>query len=140
MLTARRIDRVIGESATEVTQTMSASMADKNPVYGLLPTTSGTRRFQPHCLSRKGDRLVDAFVSSCFVHVNKPDTDIFRLALDIAQVPARQVLYVENSPLFVEIAKGLGTRTILHIDYRSTCKEPASLGLNTGEGGSREAR
>jgi putative hydrolase of the HAD superfamily len=37
-------------------------------------------------------RLVDMFVSSCFVHVRKPDTDIFRLALDIAQTPARQVV------------------------------------------------
>ena len=30
--------------------------------------------------------FVDAFVSSCFVHLRKPDEDVFRLALDIAQV------------------------------------------------------
>ena len=35
------------------------------------------------------DELADAFISSCFVHLRKPDADIFRLALDIAQVPAR---------------------------------------------------
>jgi hypothetical protein len=28
----------------------------------------------------------DAFVSSCYVHFRKPDADIFRLALDVAQV------------------------------------------------------
>jgi putative hydrolase of the HAD superfamily len=73
--------------------------------------------------------FVDCFVSSCFVHVRKPDPDIFRLALDIAQTPARQVVYIENTPMFVQIAEGLGIRGILHTDYRSTCAKLASFGL-----------
>ena len=77
----------------------------------------------------KLDRLVDAFVSSCFVHIRKPDTDIFRLALDIAQAPARKVVYIDNTPMFVQIADGLGIRSILHTDYKSTCAKLASLGL-----------
>ena len=36
--------------------------------------------------------FLDSFTSSCFVHVRKPDAAIFRLALDIAQAPARQVV------------------------------------------------
>jgi putative hydrolase of the HAD superfamily len=79
-------------------------------------------------------RFVDAFVSSCFVHVRKPDADIFRLALDIAQVPARQVIYIENTPMFVQIAEGLGIRSILHTDYKSTCAKLASFGLQNDEG------
>jgi putative hydrolase of the HAD superfamily len=82
----------------------------------------------------KLDRFVDAFISSCFVHVRKPDADIFRLALDIAQAPARQVVYIENTPMFVQIAEGLGIRSILHTDYSSTCAKLASLGLPGGEG------
>jgi putative hydrolase of the HAD superfamily len=81
----------------------------------------------------KLDRFVDAFISSCFVHLRKPDADIFRLALDIAQVPARQVVYIENTPMFVQIAEGLGIRSILHTDYRSTCGKLASLGLGAAE-------
>jgi HAD superfamily hydrolase (TIGR01509 family) len=77
----------------------------------------------------KLDRFVDAFISSCFVHLRKPDADIFRLALDIAQVPARQVVYIENTPMFVQIAEGLGIRSILHTDYKSTSAKLASLGL-----------
>jgi putative hydrolase of the HAD superfamily len=72
---------------------------------------------------------VDSFISSCFVHIRKPDADIFRLALDIAQTPARHVLYVENTPMFVQIAEGLGIRSILHTDYKSTCAKLASFGL-----------
>ncbi len=80
------------------------------------------------------DKFVDFFISSCFVHCRKPDADIFRLALDIAQVPARQVVYIENTPMFVQIAEGLGIRNILHTDYASTCAKLGSFGLQNGEG------
>lgn len=73
--------------------------------------------------------FVDTFVSSCYVHLRKPDTDIFRLALDIAQAPAHEVVYIENTPLFVDIAEGLGIRSILHTGYQSTRAKLASLGL-----------
>lgn len=78
--------------------------------------------------------FVDVFVSSCFVHVRKPDADIFRLALDIAQAPARQVVYIENTPMFVHIAEGLGIQSILHTDYRSTGAKLASFGLQNDAG------
>jgi FMN phosphatase YigB (HAD superfamily) len=78
--------------------------------------------------------FVDSFISSCFVHVRKPDADIFRLALDIAQVPAGQILYIDNTPMFVQIADDLGIRSILHTDHRSTCAKLASFGLQTNEG------
>jgi putative hydrolase of the HAD superfamily len=78
--------------------------------------------------------FVDSFISSCFVHLRKPDADIFRLALDIVQAPARQALYIENTPMFVQIAEGLGIRSILHTDYKSTCAKLASFGLrNEGD-------
>lgn len=81
----------------------------------------------------KLDGFVDFFISSCFVHVRKPDTDIFRLALDIAQTPARQVVYIENTPMFVEVAESLGIRSVLHTDYSSTCAKLASFGLEVAE-------
>ena len=82
----------------------------------------------------KLDGFVDAFISSCFVHVRKPDTDIFRLALDIAQAPAQHVVYIENTPMFVQIAEGLVIRSILHTDYGSTRAKLASFGLLNDEG------
>ena len=74
--------------------------------------------------------LIDAFISSSFVHVRKPDVDIFRLALDITQTDARHVLYIENTRMFVQIAEGLGIRSILHTDYPSTCAKLTSFGLH----------
>jgi putative hydrolase of the HAD superfamily len=75
------------------------------------------------------DRFVDAFVSSCFVHLRKPDEDLFHLALDIAQVRARQVVFIENTAMFVQVAERLGIRSILHTDYRSTLERLGKLGL-----------
>jgi len=76
--------------------------------------------------------FVDAFVSSCFVHLRKPDVGIFRLALDIAQVPPGQIVYIENTSLFVQIAEGLGIRSILHTDCKSTSAKLAAFGLQPG--------
>ena len=77
----------------------------------------------------KLDEFVDFFISSCFVKIRKPDADIFRLALDVAQTPARHIIYIENTPMFVQVAEGLGIRSILLTDYKSTCAKLASLGL-----------
>ena len=77
----------------------------------------------------KLDEFVDFFISSCFVRLRKPDKDIFRVALDTVRVPANQVVYIENTPMFVEIAEGLGIRSILHTDYNSTCAKLTSFGL-----------
>jgi putative hydrolase of the HAD superfamily len=79
------------------------------------------------------DGFVDAFISSCYVHLRKPDVNIFRLALDITQVPAHKVLYIENTPMFVQIAEGLKIRSILHTDYKSTRAQLAAFGLDTEE-------
>jgi putative hydrolase of the HAD superfamily len=88
----------------------------------------------------KLDRLVDSFISSCFVHIRKPDPDMFRLALDISQAPARQVVYIENTPMFVQIAESLGIRSILHTDYASSRAKLASFGLTNDHGGIHETR
>ncbi|MGZ5007607.1 MAG: HAD family hydrolase [Methylobacter sp.] len=77
--------------------------------------------------------FVDFFISSCYVRMRKPDRDMFRLALDIAQVPPEQIVYIENTELFVQVAESIGIRSILHTDYRSTCEQLAELGLESDE-------
>src|ERR1700683_1297873 len=57
----------------------------------IVVVSNEARELNSHRIRKfKLDRFVDAFVSSCFVHIRKPDADIFLLALDIAQTPARQ--------------------------------------------------
>ena len=73
--------------------------------------------------------FVDFFIFSSFVHFRKPDADIFRLALDVAQVPANEVVYIEDRPMFVEVARSLGIAGIHHVDCGSTRAALAGLGL-----------
>jgi putative hydrolase of the HAD superfamily len=75
------------------------------------------------------NEFVDFFISSCYIHVRKPDADIYRIALDVAQVLPRNVVYLEDRDLFVDIAGNLGINAIHHKDYQSTCMELAKLGL-----------
>jgi putative hydrolase of the HAD superfamily len=72
--------------------------------------------------------FVDFFISSCFVHFRKPDADIFKVALDIAQVSPDKVIYLEDRPMFVQVADTLGIRGIIHHDFNTTKEQLASFG------------
>ena len=112
---------------------MLALVRNLKAKYGLkiIVVSNESRELNAHRISKfKLDEFVDAFISSCYVGLRKPDEDIFKLALDIAQTPARQIVYIENTPLFVQIAEGMGIRSILHTDYKTTCTKLASFGLD----------
>lgn len=79
------------------------------------------------------DSFVDFFISSCFIHFRKPDPDIYRIALDIAQVPAGQVIYIEDRLMFAQIAEEMGITSIVHRDYPSTRSALVSFGLTVQE-------
>jgi putative hydrolase of the HAD superfamily len=77
--------------------------------------------------------IIDFFVSSCFVHYRKPDADMYRIALDIAQVRPEQVVYIDDRKMFVEIARGLGINGILHTGYQTTRTALENLDLIISE-------
>ena len=73
--------------------------------------------------------LFSVFVSSCFVHLRKPDADIYRMALDLTGTHPDETVYIDDRDMFVREAEKLGIRSICHHDLDSTRKELASLGL-----------
>jgi putative hydrolase of the HAD superfamily len=73
--------------------------------------------------------FIDFFVSSCFVHCRKPDEDIYRIAVDIAQVHPEQVVYIDDRPMLVEVARGLEINGIIHTSYEATRTSLEGLGL-----------
>lgn len=75
--------------------------------------------------------FVDFFVVSSYVHFRKPDQDIFRVALDIAQADPHRVAYIEDRPMFVEVAAQLGLRAIWHRGIDSTREALAEMGLTS---------
>jgi len=72
--------------------------------------------------------FVDAFVSSCFVHFRKPDADIFRIALDIAQAAPEESAYIDDRAMFVEVAATLGIRGVVHKTAEATSQALAAMG------------
>ena len=74
-------------------------------------------------------RFIDFFISSCFVHYRKPDADIYRIALDIAQVAPDKVICIDDRPMFVDLARSLGIQGVLHTTYELTREALASAGL-----------
>jgi putative hydrolase of the HAD superfamily len=75
--------------------------------------------------------FVDCFIVSGYVGVRKPDAQIFRVALDIAQLDPEECVYVEDRKMFVETATQFGLRSIWHRDAASTERELQGLGLET---------
>ncbi len=74
-------------------------------------------------------QFVDFFISSCYVQLRKPDAAILKLAINGAQVPLDEIVYIENVQMFADVATDLGIKSICHIDYLSTVKALADLGL-----------
>lgn len=81
----------------------------------------------------KLDHFIDFFISSCFVHYRKPDLDIFRTALEVSQVSPENVLYIEDRPMFLQIASQIGIKGIHHSDYHTTVANLALRGLRVDE-------
>jgi putative hydrolase of the HAD superfamily len=75
--------------------------------------------------------FVDFFIVSSYVHFRKPDEDIFRVALDVAQADPAEVVYLDDRPMFVEVAAGMGMRAVWHRDTESTRGALAELGLDS---------
>jgi putative hydrolase of the HAD superfamily len=86
-------------------------------------TTDRIRRFDLK-------EFVDIFVVSSYVHFRKPDEDIFRLALDVAQADPGEVAYVDDRLMFAEVACKLGMHEIWHRDLDRTRAAFAALGLS----------
>jgi len=72
---------------------------------------------------------VDFFISSCFVHFRKPDSDIFCIASDLAQVRPEYGIYVDDRAMFVEVARSLGFHGIQHTGFEATRSLFDSYGL-----------
>lgn len=73
--------------------------------------------------------LVDFFIVSSFVHLRKPDTDIYNLALDVAMLEPAQVAYIDDRAMLVEVASKMGIVGIQHTNYEATVDKLAALGL-----------
>lgn len=65
-------------------------------------------------------RVFDAFISSCEVGLRKPDPDIFKLAVGIAQSQSSACLYFDDREMMVKSALSTGINAHLHESFEKT--------------------
>ncbi len=65
-------------------------------------------------------QFVDYFIFSCFVHLKKPDSQIFRLALDVGMFSPEEVIYLDDRQMLADEAKALGIHAIHHKSLEDT--------------------
>jgi putative hydrolase of the HAD superfamily len=77
----------------------------------------------------KLNELIDAFISSSYVHFRKPDDDMFRIALDVSQVEGNEVVYIDDRKLYIQVAGEMGINGIHHKSLEKTRIELEKFGL-----------
>jgi putative hydrolase of the HAD superfamily len=73
--------------------------------------------------------IFELFVSSCFVGLRKPESAIYRLAIDITQFDPRECCFIDDRALNLECAEALGMRAIQMQNVTQLRDELAKLGV-----------
>jgi len=88
------------------------SLADSHN-YFMGTINNESRELNLHRIEKYGLReIFRVFVSSCFVGLRKPESGIYRLALEITQIDPHQCCFIDDRALNLECAAKLGMRTI----------------------------
>jgi putative hydrolase of the HAD superfamily len=72
-------------------------------------------------------KIFRIFISSCFVGLRKPERDIYRLALEITQIPAEECCFIDDRALNLECAAKLGMHTIEMVNLKQLHDDLAKL-------------
>jgi putative hydrolase of the HAD superfamily len=70
------------------------------------------------------------FVSSCFVGLRKPEEEIYRLALEITQIPPEECCFIDDRTVNLEGAAKLGMHTIEMKQVEHLRDELGKLGVS----------
>jgi putative hydrolase of the HAD superfamily len=71
----------------------------------------------------------ESFFSSCYLHLRKPDAEIYRRALEITQLKPKACVMIDDRDLNLECARELGMQTIQFQNPTQLRDELARLGI-----------
>jgi putative hydrolase of the HAD superfamily len=101
----------------------------KNDLRVIACSNEGRDFNQYRIVKYKLDQLFDAFVSSCYVGMRKPDPNMYKLASDISFTPFNQALYVDDRLPYIEYAQSLGLPSLHYTGIDSAKKYFKKSGL-----------
>lgn len=78
-------------------------------------------------------REFEAFFSSCFVQLRKPEEGIYRLALEVTQRRPEECLFIDDRALNLDCARQLGMRTIHFQNAPELRQELVANGVSVAE-------
>jgi putative hydrolase of the HAD superfamily len=88
------------------------SLADSGK-YFMSTINNESRELNLYRIEKYGLRKIfRLFVSSCFVGLRKPESGIYRLAIETTQVNAQECCFIDDRELNLECAAKLGMKTI----------------------------
>ena len=88
------------------------------------------RGITEHRVGKFGLReLADFMVISHYVHYRKPDLEMWRLALNLAQVTVEESIYIDDREMFSDVARDIGFTALHHTSLETTRSELKKLGL-----------
>ncbi len=64
-------------------------------------------------------KLFNGFISSCDVHLRKPDPEIYLLALNISKAPAAECIYFDDRRFLAEAAQKAGIKSFVFSDFKN---------------------
>ncbi|MGI9071896.1 MAG: HAD-IA family hydrolase [Bryobacteraceae bacterium] len=73
--------------------------------------------------------LAEFMIFSNCVGYRKPDREIWRLALDLAQTKPHESIYLDDRKMFVDIAADMGFTAVHYVSLEDTSKRLRELGL-----------
>ncbi|MBS1928388.1 MAG: HAD-IA family hydrolase [Bacteroidetes bacterium] len=75
------------------------------------------------------DKLFDAYLSSCYVHLRKSDKEFFLMGCDISNTPPENCLFIDDRLIHVQIARTIGLNAVQFTGLSAAKKQIAQFGL-----------
>jgi|SRR5277367_1136325 putative hydrolase of the HAD superfamily len=117
--------QILGDSALGILGNLATS---ESVFLGMLNNESG--ELNDYRIDKFSLRnYFKVFLSSCYVGLRKPDTDIFKLALDILQQDGASVAFVDDRPGNVQAALDVGIHGIRYQGAEQLKAEFEKLGI-----------
>ncbi|MDQ1390364.1 MAG: putative hydrolase of the superfamily [Acidobacteriaceae bacterium] len=92
--------------------TFARALADSGKFF-MGTINNESRELNLHRIEKYGLRKIfRLFVSSCFVGLRKPESGIYRLAVEITQISPEECCFIDDRALNLECAAKLGMRTV----------------------------
>lgn len=101
----------------------------KHGVKFALISNEGAELTQDRVARFRLDELADYMLFSGLVGLRKPDPGIWKLALSLANLTAREAIYIDDRKMFVDFAAYLGFNAYQHVSADQTEAYLANLGF-----------